>query len=77
MNVETDEVLVKKHKKITKGVIKKMEQANIAKIPVEQEDVIGKIVAANIIDPETKEVIVPINKEITEDDLDKDHRPGA
>ncbi len=71
VNSETDEVLVKKHKKITKGVIKKMEQANIAKIPVQQEDVLGKIVAASIIDPETKEVIVPINKELTEDDLTK------
>ncbi len=71
VNAETDEVLVKKHKKITKGVIKKMEQANIAKIPVQQEDVLGKIVAASIIDPETKEVIVPINKELTEDDLTK------
>jgi DNA-directed RNA polymerase subunit beta len=71
INTETDEVLVKKHKKITRGVIKKMEQANIVKIPVEQEDVIGKAAANNIIDPETKEVLVPINKEITEDDLTK------
>ena len=71
VNTETDEVLVKKHKKISKAVIKKMEQANIAKIPVEEQDVIGKIAAADIIDPETKDVIVPINKEITEDDLEK------
>ena len=71
MNAETDEVLVKKHKKITKAVIKKMELAHIAQIPVEQEDVIGKVAASNIVDPETKEVMVPINKEITEDDLAK------
>jgi DNA-directed RNA polymerase subunit beta len=71
VNTDTDEVLVKKHKKISKAVIKKMEQANIAKIPVEEQDVIGKIAAADIIDPETKDIIVPINKEITEDDLEK------
>jgi DNA-directed RNA polymerase subunit beta len=71
VNTETDEVLVKKHKKITKLVIKKMEQANIVSIPVEQEDVIGKVSATTVIDPETKEVLVPINKEITEDDLNK------
>ena len=32
---------------------------------------IGKVAASNIIDPETKEVLIPINKEITEDDLAK------
>ena len=68
---ETGEILVKKHKKITKPALKKMEQAHIDEIPVEESIIIGSFAANDIIDPETKAVLVPINKEITEDDLEK------
>jgi DNA-directed RNA polymerase subunit beta len=71
VNAETDEVLIKKHKKITRAVIKKMELAHIAQIPIEESDVLGKVAASDIVDPATQEVLVPINKEITEDDLAK------
>jgi DNA-directed RNA polymerase subunit beta len=71
VNKETDEVLVKKHKKITKAVVKKMEAAKITEIPIEEEDVIEKVSATDIIDPKTKEVLIPINREITKDDLEK------
>jgi DNA-directed RNA polymerase subunit beta len=70
INEKTDEVLVKKHKKITKAVIKKMEQANIHAIPVSEEDIIGKATSGDIIDPKTKEVLIPINKELTAEDLE-------
>jgi len=70
VNEKTAEILVKKHKKITKAVIRKMEQANIHEIPVTEEDVIGKAASGDIIDPKTKEVLIPINKEITADDLE-------
>lgn len=71
VNKETDEVLIKKHKKITRATLKKMEIAHISEIPVEEQDVIGRVTAEDIIDPQTKEVVIPINKEITEDDLNK------
>ena len=71
INAETEEVLVKKHKKITKAVIKKMEHAHISEIPVEEEDVVGRIAAENVLDPETKEILIPINKEISKEDLSK------
>ncbi len=70
INEKTDEVLVKKHKKITKAVIKKMEQANIHAIPVSEEDIIGTATSGDIIDPKTKEVLIPINKELTAEDLE-------
>ncbi|OPY64723.1 MAG: DNA-directed RNA polymerase subunit beta [Syntrophorhabdus sp. PtaU1.Bin050] len=69
VNEETEEVLVKKHKKITKAVIKKMEAANIKEIPVEEEDILGKVTSDEVVDPQSAEVIVPINKVITKDDL--------
>jgi DNA-directed RNA polymerase subunit beta len=71
INEETEEILVKKHKKITKAVIKKMEAANIKEIPVEEEDILGKVTSSDIVDPQSMEVIVPINKVITKDDLTK------
>jgi DNA-directed RNA polymerase subunit beta len=71
INKETDEILIKKHKKITRATLKKMELAHISEIPVEEQDVIGRVGAENIIDPQTREVVIPINKEITEDDLNK------
>ncbi len=70
VNESTGEVLVKKHKKITKGTIKKMELAGVTEIPVEQDDVIGKATSADVLDPKTSEVLIPINKEITAEDLD-------
>ncbi len=70
INEKTDEVLVKKHKKITKAVIKKMEQANIHAIPVGEEDIIGKVTSGDIVDPKTREVLIPINKELTAEDLE-------
>jgi DNA-directed RNA polymerase subunit beta len=71
INAETEEVLVKKHKKITKAVIKKMEHAHITEIPIEEEDVVGRITASNVVDPVTKEVLIPINREVTKEDLAK------
>jgi DNA-directed RNA polymerase subunit beta len=71
LNEETNEVLVKKHKKITKAIIKKMELAKINRIRIEEEDIIGKVSASDIFDPKTNEVLIPINREITEEDLAK------
>jgi DNA-directed RNA polymerase subunit beta len=71
LNEETNEVLVKKHKKITKAIIKKMELAKINRIRIEEEDIIGKVSASDIFDPKTNEVLIPINREITGEDLAK------
>ncbi|MCX5802265.1 MAG: DNA-directed RNA polymerase subunit beta [Proteobacteria bacterium] len=71
LNEETNEVLVKKHKKITKVIIKKMELAKINRIRIEEEDIIGKVSASDIFDPKTNEVLIPINREITGEDLAK------
>jgi DNA-directed RNA polymerase subunit beta len=71
VNPDTDEVIVKKHKKITKAVIKKMEAANIQEIPLENEEVIGKIVADDVVDPKTSEVLARSIKSSPPEDLDK------
>jgi len=67
---KTDEVLVKRHKKITQVVLKKMEALNITSIPVDEDEVIGKITAKEIRDPRTGKVLIPLNKEITKEDIE-------
>jgi DNA-directed RNA polymerase subunit beta len=71
VNEQTNEILVKKHKKITKAVVKKMESANITVIPVEEDDLIGRTTADDIVDPKTKEILLAINREITKEDITK------
>ena len=71
VNAATEEILVKKHKKITKAVLKKMEHAHITEIAVEEDDVVGRITATNVTDPENNEILIPINREITKEDLAK------
>ncbi|MCX7858242.1 MAG: DNA-directed RNA polymerase subunit beta [Deltaproteobacteria bacterium] len=66
----TEEVLVKKHKKITQAVLKKMEALKITAIPVDEDDVIGKIIAKEVRDPETGKVLLPLNREITREDIE-------
>ncbi len=46
-----------------------METAQIKEIPVEEDDIIGKATASEIVDPKTKETLIPTNKLITSEDL--------
>lgn len=66
---ETGEVIVKKGKVISAGVVKKLKKAGIKSIKLEDEALIGKVCAKEIVDPETGEVLVELNEEITKDKL--------
>ena len=60
------DVLVRKNRKFTQSAIKKMRAANVSRIPALIEDVIGKIVAEDVVDMSTGEIIAECNEEITE-----------
>ena len=60
------EVIVKKNRKISRALIKKMEEANIKEFDVEAEELLGKYLAHDIVDPSSGEVIALLNSEITE-----------
>jgi len=64
-------VIVAKEKRITVKHIRDLADAGIKKIAVPDDFVIGRIVAHNIIDPETGEVLANANDELTEDLLIK------
>ncbi len=63
---KSGEVLVKKGKKITKIAIEKMKKANLKKLPLELEQVVGLVSISDVFDEKTGEVLVGINEALTE-----------
>ena len=64
-------MIVKKHRRITEGAYKKLEVAKINTISVEAEDLLGKYLARDVVDPETGEVVAEFNDEVTEKFLEE------
>jgi DNA-directed RNA polymerase subunit beta len=64
------EIIVKKNRKISKALIRKMVEAKIKEFDVEPEELLGKYLAQDLIDPSSGEVIAQLNSEITESTLD-------
>jgi len=64
-------VIVAKDKRITVKHIRDMAEAGIKKIMVPDEFMIGRVIATNIVNAETGEVLANANDEITEDLLAK------
>jgi len=62
----TGKVIVAKDKRITAKHIRELDAAGIRKISVPEDFVVGRIVAQNIIDKDTGEIIASANDEITE-----------
>lgn len=60
------EVIVKKGRKFTAKSIEKIQQSGIKELPVEHEELIGRIIAHDIVDTSTGEVLVSCNEELTE-----------
>jgi len=64
-------VIVEADRRINVRHIREIEEAGITEISVPRAYVIGKVVATEIVDPETGEVVSNANDEITEELLDK------
>ncbi len=64
-------VLVPKDKRVTAKHIRDLQQAKVERLTIPTEEVLGRIVATNIIDKETGEVLLKANEEITEESLKK------
>ena len=67
---KTGEVLVKKQRKISKALLKKMVEAKLKEFDVEREELLGKYLAQDLVDKSSGEVIAQLNSEITESVLD-------
>ncbi|MDY0044728.1 MAG: DNA-directed RNA polymerase subunit beta, partial [Syntrophales bacterium] len=69
-NPRTGEVMVKKGRKITKSALKRMEEAEMDRVEVGRGYLKGKILASNLNDPGTREVLLQCNEELTENSLE-------
>ncbi|MCD6580436.1 MAG: DNA-directed RNA polymerase subunit beta [Desulfuromusa sp.] len=63
------EVLVKANRKFTKAAIRKIAESGLETIAIDESELIGKVVAVDVVDTETGEVLVECNQEITETSL--------
>ena len=68
---ETNEIIVKEGRKLTKGSIRQLEAAGVEMLPINFEDIVGKVSAYDIADPATGEVLVECNQEISPEILEK------
>jgi DNA-directed RNA polymerase subunit beta len=68
---ETEENIVSKGQILTQRIIKKLKKAQVKLVPVGREDILGKISAKTIIEPETGIPIVMANDALNEETLTK------
>ncbi|MBU4484540.1 DNA-directed RNA polymerase subunit beta, partial [bacterium] len=68
---KTGEVHIKKGRKFNKRIIEKMLKAKVKKIQIDLEDVVGRVVAHDVFDKESGEVVLSANEELTETKLDE------
>jgi DNA-directed RNA polymerase subunit beta len=71
-----NETIVKKNTKFTKAAIKKLRDSKIDRLPVDVEELAGKVAAHDVVDKETGEVVLEVNEEVTEAKLDKLREAG-
>jgi DNA-directed RNA polymerase subunit beta len=64
-------VIVEEGRRVTARHIRELEKAGVKSLVVPHEYMIGRIIARNVVDTETGEIIANANDEITQDLLDK------
>jgi DNA-directed RNA polymerase subunit beta len=64
------EVIVKKGGKFTKLAMKKLKDGKVTSLPCDVEELIGKVIAHDVVDQETGEVMLECNDEITAANLE-------
>ena len=63
-------MIIKKMRKFTKAHIKRMTELKIKRIQIKDSDIVGKILASDVMDPNTGEVLLRCNEELTLDGLE-------
>jgi len=70
-STKSGKLIVAKDKRITVKHVRDMQEAHLSKISVPQEFLLGRVLAQNVIDKDSGEVIANANDEITEELLKK------
>jgi DNA-directed RNA polymerase subunit beta len=76
VETKTGEVIVKKGRKITKPLLKRMTDLNITRIAVNEIDMHGKIVSSDVVDDKTGETLLKCNEGLTLESLEKIRERG-
>jgi DNA-directed RNA polymerase subunit beta len=63
---DSGDVIVRKNRKFTQSALRKMTAAAIDRVPTMLDEVVGKVVATDIVDMETGEILVECNEDLTE-----------
>jgi len=65
------DVIVKRNTKFTRAAVRKLKEAKLDRLPIEMDELVSKVAAHDVIDPETGEVLLECNEELTEAKLNK------
>ena len=68
---ETNEILVKEGRKLSRGAIRQLQAAAVEELPIDPQEVVGLVSAHDIVDEETGEVIAACNQELAAEHLEK------
>jgi DNA-directed RNA polymerase subunit beta len=61
---KTDEILIKKARKITKPLLKRVIDAGVKRVAIKEADLTGKILSSDVHDPQTGEILFRCNEEL-------------
>ncbi len=67
----TGDVLIKAGKKFNRVIVEKIAAARIKEIPIEQEEIVGRVLAHDIVDKNTGEVVLACGDVFTEEKLEE------
>jgi len=72
-DAKSGEIILKKGRKITKTFLKKVEDAGITRLDVGKDYLVGKVLASDVTDPATDEVLLRCNDELNEEGINLLH----
>ncbi len=73
---KSGDVIVKKNRKFTKAVIKKIQDAGIKRLEIPLEVVVGRVASEDIVDDKTGEVLLECNQDLSESKVEELRNKG-
>ena len=73
----TNELIVKEGRKFTRSIVKQIEAAGLEQVPIAVDEVVQRVVARDVCDPKSGEVLVRCNEELTTENLDEVRKRGV
>src|SRR5512145_2760197 len=74
---KSDEVLIKKGRKLTKPLLKRVMDAGVKRVSIKEADLTGKILSSDVHDPHTGEILFHCNEELPLNGLEVAQEKGV